>query len=213
MSEPQPVPAQYSVLSTQHSAPLSTRTSSASAASAATRPIRRGPLWGGCPACAAADKPSNLYCVYDYPAVARALDRAALARRPPTMWRYGELLPVDAAHAVSLDEGWTPLLRAERLGRAYGLDHLYLKDEVAQPHLELQGPPGRRRRGQGARAGRGRARRGFVGQRRRGHGSLCRARRPGRLPVHHRAVPADHARLHAGLRRRRCSSCRPRRTA
>jgi threonine synthase len=65
--------------------------------------------------------------------VARVLDRAALAGRPPTLWRYHELLPVDLAHVASLDEGWTPLLHAERLGRAYGLDHLYLKDESRNP--------------------------------------------------------------------------------
>jgi threonine synthase len=92
-----------------------------------------GPLWGGCPACAAAGKPSNLYCVYDYPAVTRALDRAELASRPANLWRYRELLPVAVEHAVTLDEGMTPLVRAERLGRQYGLDQLYLKDESRNP--------------------------------------------------------------------------------
>ena len=92
-----------------------------------------GPHWGGCPACAAAGKPANLYCVYDYAQVARVLDRAALADRPPTMWRYRELLPAAEQHVASLDEGFTPLLRAERLGRAYGLDYLYLKDETRNP--------------------------------------------------------------------------------
>jgi threonine synthase len=133
MSEPQPVPAQYSVLSTQYSAPTQRSYLAGLRCFRCGATYPPGPLWGGCPACAAAGKPSNLYCVYDYPAVARVLDRAALAPRPPTMWRYRELLPVDAAHVASLDEGWTPLLRAERLGRAYGLDHLYLKDESRNP--------------------------------------------------------------------------------
>ncbi|HLH26693.1 MAG TPA: pyridoxal-phosphate dependent enzyme [Chloroflexota bacterium] len=92
-----------------------------------------GPHWGGCPACAAAGKPANLHCVYDYARVAQALDRTALASRPHTMWRYRELLPAAEQHVASLDEGFTPLLRAERLGRSYGLDHLYLKDESRNP--------------------------------------------------------------------------------
>src|SRR5690348_16156727 len=83
-----------------------------------------GPHWGGCPACEAAGKPANLYCVYDYARVARALDRDAIARRAPPLWRYRELLPAEERYVASLDEGFTPLLRAERLGREYGLDHL-----------------------------------------------------------------------------------------
>jgi threonine synthase len=91
-----------------------------------------GPHWGGCPACAA-DKPSNLYCVYDYAAVTRVLDGGAWRSRPHTMWRYRELLPVEHEHVASLDEGLTPLVRAERLGRGYGVGSLYLKDESRNP--------------------------------------------------------------------------------
>src|SRR3954452_284513 len=92
-----------------------------------------GPLWGGCPACAAAGLPSNLHCVYDYAAIGRNLDRAALAARPATMWRYHELLPVRPGDVATLDEGMTPLLHAQRLGRAYGLGRLYLNDEARNP--------------------------------------------------------------------------------
>jgi threonine synthase len=94
-----------------------------------------GPHWGGCPACAA-DKPSNLYCVYDYAAVARTLDPAALAGRPNTMWRFRELLPVTKFEVqdVSLWEGMTPLIHTWRLAAAYGLERpLYLKDESRNP--------------------------------------------------------------------------------
>ncbi len=126
-AQPSAVSAQYSAPSAQHSFLRGLRCFRCGA----TYPP--GPLWGGCPACAAAGKPSNLHCVYDYPAVARALDRAELARRPANIWRYRELLPVAAEHAVTLDEGMTPLIHAERLGRQYGLDHLYLKDESRNP--------------------------------------------------------------------------------
>ena len=50
------------------------------------------------------------------------------------MWRYRELMPVrDEANLVSLGEGMTPLLRAERLGRAYGFERLFIKEEGLNP--------------------------------------------------------------------------------
>jgi threonine synthase len=71
---------------------------------------------------------------YDLEGVQRAVDRAAIAARAPTMWRYRELLPVeDAASVVSLGEGLTPLLPLPRLGRAIGLPDLWVKDDGASP--------------------------------------------------------------------------------
>ena len=71
---------------------------------------------------------------YDLAAVARALERADLARRPATIWRYRELLPVESeANVVSLGEGTTPLLACPRLGRELGLAHLWIKDESHLP--------------------------------------------------------------------------------
>jgi len=71
---------------------------------------------------------------YDLGAVGRVLARADLARRPATIWRYRELLPVEADESVvSLGEGTTPLLDCPRLGRALGLEHLWVKDEAHLP--------------------------------------------------------------------------------
>src|SRR5437588_2759692 len=59
---------------------------------------------------------------YDLPAIRRSLDRAAIASRPPTLWRYRELLPPsDDRHIVTLGETMTPLLPCPRLGAALGL--------------------------------------------------------------------------------------------
>src|SRR5262249_54343133 len=59
--------------------------------------------------CAACGK--VLFARYDLEAARRALDRAALAAREPTLWRYHELLPVrDPANVATLGEGFTPLL-------------------------------------------------------------------------------------------------------
>jgi threonine synthase len=71
---------------------------------------------------------------YDLPAVAAAVTRADIARRPPDLWRYRELLPVeDDAHVVSLGEGMTPLLDCPRLASRLGLARLMLKDESQLP--------------------------------------------------------------------------------
>ncbi len=65
---------------------------------------------------------------------ARAWSRDTLPGRPPTMWRYRELLPVfDGEEPVTLGEGFTPLLHAPRLGARLGLTRLYIKDESLNP--------------------------------------------------------------------------------
>jgi threonine synthase len=60
--------------------------------------------------------------------------RRELAARPATLWRYLEVLPVDSEEEiVSLGEGLTPMLRAERLGERLGLSQLFIKDESKNP--------------------------------------------------------------------------------
>jgi threonine synthase len=57
------------------------------------------------------------------------------------MWRYSELMPLlntsgrgdERESPVSLGEGWTPLIRTRRLGKALGLERLYVKDESLNP--------------------------------------------------------------------------------
>ncbi len=71
---------------------------------------------------------------YDLDAMARALDRDALARRPAGLWRYREFLPVRHAwNIVSLGEVATPLLPVPRLGRRLGARELLIKDEGRLP--------------------------------------------------------------------------------
>ncbi len=65
---------------------------------------------------------------------ARSWSRASLAGRVPTMWRYRELMPLfDGEEAISLGEGFTPLVHARSLGSKLGLDRLYIKDESLNP--------------------------------------------------------------------------------
>lgn len=62
------------------------------------------------------------------------LSRESLAGRKPSMSRYWEMLPVrNLDNVVSLGEGCTPLLHAERLGEQLGMDNLFIKDEGLNP--------------------------------------------------------------------------------
>ncbi|MFN7208885.1 MAG: pyridoxal-phosphate dependent enzyme [Aggregatilineales bacterium] len=57
-----------------------------------------------------------------------------LARRPLSLWRYEELLPLsDSSQRVSISEGMTPIIRAERLGETLGHEHILIKDERRMP--------------------------------------------------------------------------------
>ena len=77
---------------------------------------------------------SPLLARYDLGQAARTLSRDRMARRPANLWRYREVLPVARESSiVSLGEGFTPLIHAERLGEKLGLPNLHLKDESANP--------------------------------------------------------------------------------
>jgi threonine synthase len=84
---------------------------------------------GCCEACA-----RPLAARYDLAAVGRAVTRADLATRVPSLWRYREVLPLAPdAEPVSLGEGFTPLLPLPALARAHGLGGVWVKDESTNP--------------------------------------------------------------------------------
>ncbi|MBI2300169.1 MAG: threonine synthase [Armatimonadetes bacterium] len=86
-------------------------------------------LHGVCTACG-----KVLYARYDLGAAGKGFSRDRLAGREASLWRYREVLPVRwAENIVSLGEGYTPLLRTDRLGARMGLRHLLVKDEGQNP--------------------------------------------------------------------------------
>ena len=88
-----------------------------------------GKLYNVCSACG---KP--LYPRYDLARAGKTLTKESLRSRRPDMWRYREVLPVSSDdNLVTLGEGWTPLLRANRLGQSLGLENLLIKDESLNP--------------------------------------------------------------------------------
>src|ERR1044071_5031049 len=79
--------------------------------------------------CTKCQKP--LLAKYDLKAISRKLTRQQLrARADRTLWRFRERLPLPQnVEPISLGEGGTPLLRANRFGDQLGLSDLWIKDE------------------------------------------------------------------------------------
>ena len=74
-----------------------------------------------------------LEVAYNYDKIKKAVTREKIALRPTTMWRYKEFLPANGDDPVSIQEGWTPLVRAHNLGKALGLKELWIKNDCANP--------------------------------------------------------------------------------
>ncbi len=72
---------------------------------------------------------------YDLEKAADTLRPDILVKRESSLWRYREVLPVENAdNIVTFGEGWTPLLRADRLARSLPLKlNLFIKDEGQNP--------------------------------------------------------------------------------
>jgi threonine synthase len=66
---------------------------------------------------------------YDYESIKNSISREKIAAREHNLWRYRELLPIDGEPRVGLYSGFTPLVRAHRLGAALGVKELYVKDD------------------------------------------------------------------------------------
>ena len=83
--------------------------------------------------CAKCHKP--FLAKYDLKTISRKLTRQKLrARADRSLWRFRELLPLPQnVEPISLGEGGTPLLRAERFGDQLGLADLWIKDESVNP--------------------------------------------------------------------------------
>src|SRR3954466_12807339 len=74
-----------------------------------------------------------------YPAERSFPDRATIAGRAPSMWRYREWLPFEGEPALSLDTGFTPLVEAPRLARVIGVARVWIKnDSVSPPSLSFK---------------------------------------------------------------------------
>src|SRR6186713_2560103 len=69
-----------------------------------------------------------LEVTYDYAAIRQVISRKLIESRPPSLWRYLELLPVEEPR-TGFYSGFTPLVRATRLAKELGVSELYIKDD------------------------------------------------------------------------------------
>ncbi len=72
---------------------------------------------------------------YDLAKASETLTKESLPTRPPNLWRYREVLPVENdENIVCLGEGLTPLLKTDRLAANLPVKlNLYIKDESTNP--------------------------------------------------------------------------------
>ena len=75
---------------------------------------------------------------YNFP----SLTKNTFVNREQTYWRYFELLPItDKSNIVSISAGMTPLVKAEKLGKAIGLNNLYIKNDSVNPTFSFKDRP------------------------------------------------------------------------
>jgi len=77
---------------------------------------------------------------YDYKSMASAVSRDNIARGPGSMWRYRDMLPAEDKE-VDIGTGFTPLVKADNLGRELGLDQLYIKNDCLNPTYSFKDRP------------------------------------------------------------------------
>lgn len=85
-----------------------------------------------CPTCG---PEGTLYVIYDYEPIKKKMTRKSLEEnRETSLWRYIDILPVEKRpEKLSLQVGWTPIYRAERIEEALGIDRVYVKDDGRNP--------------------------------------------------------------------------------
>lgn len=98
-----------------------------------------GETWGNEPRSFCEDCFSPLEVTYDYDALRKTVRRENLAGRDFNMWRYSELLPLPINYAGPNAVGGTPLVASRKLGREWGIQNLYFKnDAVCFPSLSFK---------------------------------------------------------------------------
>ena len=82
---------------------------------------------------------SPLEVAFDLDYARTRFTRQAISQGPLNMWRYRALLPVSDSYQPQTPAGFTPLMRAPRLGARIGAGNLYIKnDAVCLPTLSFK---------------------------------------------------------------------------
>src|ERR1700761_3990923 len=98
-----------------------------------------GKSYGNRPLSACEDCLAPLEVHYDLESVRGRFTRESVAAGPANIWRYKALLPIPAGFEPDLPVGFTPLVKAKRLGQRIGSRNLYVKnDSVCFPTLSFK---------------------------------------------------------------------------
>ncbi len=98
-----------------------------------------GKTWGNAPRSFCEDCFASLEVIYDYDAIQKSFKREDLSSRSFNMWRYSELLPLPENFTAPNAVGGTPLVASRKLGREFGIENLYFKnDAVCFPSLSFK---------------------------------------------------------------------------
>ena len=79
-----------------------------------------------------------LEVVYDLATIAEVISRDRIAQGPLSIWRYKDLLPANGDDPVDIMAGFTPLLKADNLGKKLGLRNLYIKNDSVNPSFSFK---------------------------------------------------------------------------
>src|SRR5689334_9930014 len=75
---------------------------------------------------------------YDYDAIKKNISRESIQKGSLSLWRYWDILPVETHDIITLDEGFTPLIKANNLGAQLGLKNLYIKNDTVNPTFSFK---------------------------------------------------------------------------
>ncbi|MGI9534052.1 MAG: threonine synthase [Thermodesulfobacteriota bacterium] len=76
---------------------------------------------------------------YNYEKIKDSFTKENILSREKNIWRYAELLPIDNKPTIGEKVGYTPLIKADNLGKALGHSNLYVKnDAVCFPTLSFK---------------------------------------------------------------------------
>ena len=98
-----------------------------------------GKSFGNRPQSACDECLAPLEVQYDLESVRGRFTRKTVEAGPASIWRYRELLPIPEGFQPDLPVGFTPLVRAQNLGKRIGAKSLYIKnDAVCFPTLSFK---------------------------------------------------------------------------
>src|SRR6185437_10823146 len=95
--------------------------------------------WGNQPISFCQSCFAPLEVVYDWERIRQEVSKDEIARRPSNLWRYKELLPLPEKYDSSSPAGFTPLVKATKLGDPLHSRSIYIKnDAVCFPTLSFK---------------------------------------------------------------------------